>query len=165
MWDGTERATLFYLAFPTSTSPSPYSLPQLPVARNCRKKLYQRLLRTLNFLALYLAQGKLRLRLIILHAPSFKTKKRVPAPPPSPVEEPPPLVARQEEPLTTNTHLVYSSRCHFLDRRIPFRMGQSLHPRFLRLRTSPPHSVSPPHQRTNSCTSTSWNASQSSRAC
>ena len=108
------------------------------------KKLYQRLLRALNFLAPYLAQGKLRLRFIILHAPSFKTKKRVLVP--SPVEEPPPLVARQEEPLTTNTHLVSSSRCHFLYRRISFRMGLSLPPRSLRLRTLVTRGQTPAHQ-------------------
>ena len=71
------------------------------------KKLHQRLLGTLNFLAAYLAQGKLRL--IILHAPSFKRKLRVPIPPqwrnhllwwldeknlsqPAPISLPPPTV-------------------------------------------------------------------------
>ena len=73
------------------------------------KKLHQRLLGTLNFLAPYLAQGKLRLRLIILHAPPFKKKLRVPIPPqwrnhllwwldeknlsqPAPISLPPPTV-------------------------------------------------------------------------
>ena len=75
------------------------------------KKLHQCLLvlGTLNILAPYLAQGKLRLRLIILHAPSFKKKLRVPIPPhwrnlllwwqdeknlsqPAPISLPPPTV-------------------------------------------------------------------------
>ena len=50
------------------------SFPHLPGAPTISKKIHQRLLGTLNFLAPYLAQGKLRLCLIIPHAPSFKTK-------------------------------------------------------------------------------------------
>ena len=140
------RTTHSFPAFPTLTVPF-LNFPHLPVVHDQQEALPTPLGNSQFSWPLTYLRENFHLRLIIMHAPSFKTME-VSSHSPS-VEEPPPLVG-QQKPLTINDHLFSPFHHHSLDRHIPFRNSgggeASLLPISLRFRTLVATRQTPAHQ-------------------